>query len=1111
MNIKILAVINLILFSVNSVCPAMDLNDARGGKHLAAALKCGKLSGQERYDMARIEYALVTKLVEWGGDAPDRLSMEQIKDSAGDTAVSRSSVKDPGDMHFLFSKANETDHGIHVVCKVKDASDIDGKDVRIYHVFFGLKKMDDGYPIAVFTDKEYKEHNEFMNGLPERRPEDARSIKRDVLHESGIDAVIDHAWKHGLVKEPLKERFDHKAETRKAVDSLAKQGISVTNPLGLKPLEERGFYLIPLTPEINDMIDNKTRTVIIMEDGTEVEVIAHAHSSNDSIYVFLDEKDFACLTDPEKTGYSPYSAADEAGSDGQAALAYTRVYVAFCHEMGVILGQPVKEVHTNSDTGKNYIKKQFVYVIRGSIRIPETELSITDLRGYPERDFATTSDPSVTAYSLETEIKKNYGWRSDALIEWTDAQRPEKAHQIPQIESRIAQYTERILQMGQMAYENNVILDVVCERMVWETYLFGKGDHLWVLKRAQQLRGKQTRQYRDVLFDLGIGGQNSLTSYYFTAMALDPSLDRSVLSGEVSFLEYATKNLGLTSDGTTVMEKQYVSSGMASHQDESGKWFNYVTRSKTFAELLPGASAQLDFMSAVLKNASRIIRVYKKNGQTDRVISAGENVIALLPQLYSRTKNQANPRYVYTRVCELLYATSMHLGIDVIKGEEMASRLRAAGLDQEVQGNNFKIRDLPQMTMMLPVTAFQDLLLRISVQLAVLNAANGRSDQAMRELDVLADVVARVPGWTSYVPANTFLDLVVKQIVDPYVCRYDGWRDMLEAEILAPYLERRNEDAGYSDTLSMLELKAALVTEIPFLHDPEDPSWDASTLCIWADPDLVAQLRKNHLIDRVRAFIDSDQVTPRNKLPPDPTVMSQDDLSLTRDRLAAIRRALLPMVPANVTAVGQKIAPPVRDYTLFVTDDFLGRDEADADSLRHSDTFNLIRMPVHDPQQIAAAIRNAVAESDGKLEFENIVVQLSSRYREQKDARYLEGLKKIGVKFIVVNTENLKSDPKRQVYRDNIYATMLLARRLDIKLKQSDPVLYQGIYDILSFLVGMHLSGSDEKRASDVKHYIDALAKNDLTVLFSRILEGKPIEKWTMPTYEQVTATLFSA
>lgn len=334
---RIISTIVLICFifnaTVQDIVFGQSLNYKPNLDKLAPPLKFDDLAGSQAQDMGRVEYLLYLQLVASAGNA-DTITVKDLMRKADEY---RDSIyKMP--VQFFVHECEPLSHDYwRVMCRIKN---------RTYYAVFSTKKdiQTQAFPIEVYTKKEWeKEGVERVivdTGMIPRRKhakaDDARAIARYVQHEKGIDTVIRYAHEHGLAKRPSEENF-----YKKTIGLLSeKLLVKPRKSWGIPRIEDREFFLVPLTEEIRKMKDELPRAKVIDKNGVEYEVEYYAHSSNKAVHIFIDKEDFDIMMKPEIR-----TVADE--TDRALAVAY--IYRKLAHEMGDILGLEVVEVKKDID------------------------------------------------------------------------------------------------------------------------------------------------------------------------------------------------------------------------------------------------------------------------------------------------------------------------------------------------------------------------------------------------------------------------------------------------------------------------------------------------------------------------------------------------------------------------------------------------------------------------------------------------------------------------------------------------------------------------------------------------------------------------------------------
>ena len=107
---------------------------------------------------------------------------------------------------------------------------------------------------------------------------------------------------------------------------------------------------------------------------------------------------------------------------------------------------------------------------------------------------------------------------------------------------------------------------------------------------------------------------------------------------------------------------------------------------------------------------------------------------------------------------------------------------------------------------------------------------------------------------------------------------------------------------------------------------------------------------------------------------------------------------------------------------------------------------------------------------------------------------------------MIIKIDGLRKDQNKKNLRRNLYAMMLLARKLDKK----DITEESNTYRLFRFFLSACLEKVKDK-TDVITGYLNALVKNDIALIVKTILEYKPIEIYAVPDYDKVAAALTSA
>jgi len=365
--------------AVSDLAFGQTLNYRANTDKLAAPLATSDIAGIQHKDIARIKIALEAQLMALNSSGPS-VTMNTFRTELGQQRSKEKTIFQPADMQFFFQEIEATRAGVCVKIRLKDR-----QGPRTYYATFTLlPDKDAGFHINVYTEKQYKETNAFKNASSRVSPEDARAIQRYIDHEKGVDTLIADAHKKGLAKKPLVEKYNYQDEVLKLFNIL---NIKVENPNNLTPIEDREFFLIPMTREILQKMHSLPMVRVPVEGGAdEVELFCEAHSSNGAMHIFVDVVTFDALTKRNKVSEKVMNAANMIVSG------------TIAHEIAAICNQEMLEYGLVSESGLytdawwvNILDQRYADYIANDGDIPEHELmlQIADLdQNLMTRDYA---------------------------------------------------------------------------------------------------------------------------------------------------------------------------------------------------------------------------------------------------------------------------------------------------------------------------------------------------------------------------------------------------------------------------------------------------------------------------------------------------------------------------------------------------------------------------------------------------------------------------------------------------------------------------------------------------------------------------------------------------
>jgi hypothetical protein len=383
---KIVSMLVLVCFLFNTAMSDLAFSQVLNYRSiqdkLAPPSQVDDIVGMQPKDMGRIKFALEEELSRIFDKEkfiiapPGQLLINTgfFISTLRNCCIKEKTIFQPADMQFFFNETNLTNAGLCVMVRLKDRY-----GARTYYATFSLQKDEyGGFPIKVYTEKQYADTDGFKKGTPQIKPEDAKEIERYIQHEKGIDTCLRYAHEQGLAKEPIPERFDY---VRFVKRMLNENGIKVTNPGKLIPIEARKFYLVKLTKEIKDMIYANPAVVVDAKDR-EHAVLYFAHSSNNATHVFVAESAFEALTNAD------YSISKTDRGNYIYQLAVINVERELNCEIGAMLGLPITV--DNDGIMRNELSRRSIATDneRKKFQAKPFELAIVNLDHVKGRDYA---------------------------------------------------------------------------------------------------------------------------------------------------------------------------------------------------------------------------------------------------------------------------------------------------------------------------------------------------------------------------------------------------------------------------------------------------------------------------------------------------------------------------------------------------------------------------------------------------------------------------------------------------------------------------------------------------------------------------------------------------
>lgn len=353
---RIISTIITVSFIFNTVLSdialGQPLNYHPNTNKLAAPSQLDDLVGIEHKDVGRIRLALEARLISLAGkdNALPKTIDEFLRALQAREAFEETKFG-PARMAFdnmqIFSREiRSIEEGLFFVkCRIADEKS--SKKTRTYYAIFSpIRDKNGGFHIEVCTEKEWDEKGikrfiETTLAVPARqlqKPADAKAIARYKKHEEGMDAVIRYAHEHGLTAKPNPSNFDYHETVLQLLKHL---NIKIENPHGLTPIEDREFWLVKLTPDLQQKMKE------LDPELAEYRIRYLAHSSNNAVHVFVKEEDYNLLTGEEAIDrFTPLLGLRIVGDELDEAV--TEIRDICVHEIGVMLGQDESKLSDGS-------------------------------------------------------------------------------------------------------------------------------------------------------------------------------------------------------------------------------------------------------------------------------------------------------------------------------------------------------------------------------------------------------------------------------------------------------------------------------------------------------------------------------------------------------------------------------------------------------------------------------------------------------------------------------------------------------------------------------------------------------------------------------------------
>jgi hypothetical protein len=193
----------------------------------------------------------------------------------------------------------------------------------------------------------------------------------------------------------------------------------------------------------------------------------------------------------------------------------------------------------------------------------------------------------------------------------------------------------------------------------------------------------------------------------------------------------------------------------------------------------------------------------------------------------------------------------------------------------------------------------------------------------------------------------------------------------------------------------------------------------------------------------------------------------------------------------SIKNAGMRLCPPVERYTVYVPVGFCSGKEFREDKMKYAGRFDLRYTRKDDPGRIAEYVLEDILNRG--VDPDTVIVSLPALAGNDKGIAMIEKIRDAGIRFIILDINGFKSEfpekQERDEYRENIYALMLLVRKLSGET--DDPVLI----NILRSLVSNYTARTRENDNQLLKRYVTAILTGDVSELIKFVLIYRPMKK----------------
>jgi len=557
---------------------------------LSPPLKCDDLLGVEHKDIGRIMLALQGNI----------MSITKGADIAalGRKIEKENTIFDPVDMQFFFNERKVLGNGFYsVMCRVWD--NCQSGVSRTYYAVFSLEKNEDkGYPLYVYTQREYERYaglSDRTGNFPERKRKDRVTIERYMrMNEGIIDKYIRDRIASGdfaEINERSKELgWDKRFPARKLppcywpkaylgrmksyLDSfLSHFGTSID-----KAFEGKNIVFIKVDGDVYPVVTLRGRDIKV-----------GSHTSPNAVYFFVGEDIFDLLN-----GNAVSIKADPV----KVKEALDSLSLRFLHEVGVNYGLSF-EVTGKGDKGNvsndifqaycsYYLNEPVGSILSRYPGLKKLKYNTVDLDKINGRDYLASARDKLTTGKIIRMVKR--AWASAG----EDIGRP--------FTKGAQEAFRKIKEIDELRYEHDIPVTATEYFKIFCAQVFGEHEYNGIIEFVEWMSREAVDDKGDMKdFALEVFENRAFLDLYFTAQLLGgKSLQASRLTGQ---------------------EFIYLCADQIFGRDQSRQKMCEI-----YGATWDGRDGGI--RQVMMENVAAVVQTYRENGEYDKAISVADMLIA---------------------------------------------------------------------------------------------------------------------------------------------------------------------------------------------------------------------------------------------------------------------------------------------------------------------------------------------------------------------------------------------------------------------------------------------------------------------------------------------------